>query len=139
MVKLTGKHRTEVNESIEAFRRHCIKFPKKTVNSRGKLFWGHHPAKNLLIQDTKSGKASNMKPKELWKSRKEYGDFSLDDFRKHIYQEKYRQLAGPYWQKKRNKLALKQHQKKIEQLYQEWLHNKWEDDMTDLTRDFAAL
>jgi len=43
-----------------------------------------------------------MKPQELWKSMAEYQEFSLSVFSKHIYQERTKRLAAPYWQHKRN-------------------------------------
>lgn len=139
MIKLTDKHRREIHQNIELFKRHRLKFPKNTASSRGKCIWRDHPASNILVCDTKSGNASKVKPKELWKSREEYQDFSLDDFRKHIYQEKYRQLAGPYWQKKRNKAALKDHEKRVEQMQQEWHHAKWVEDMDSVAEKLKML
>ena len=46
-----------------------------------------------LIEDTKSGKANVMMPKDLWESHDDYQAFLLDDFRGHIYQERSKQLA----------------------------------------------
>ena len=124
---------------IDSFNRHLLSCTKRVLTSRGKRFWGDHPAKDRLIDDTKSGKTRELKPKELWKSHEDYQDFSLKDFRKHIYQEKYRQLAGPYWQKKRNKAALKEQEKTVEKMYQEWQHTKWGVDMDDLVQELEVF
>ena len=132
MKKLTDKHRNEVNENIQLWKKHRQKFPTKSQTSRGKLFWCDHPAKKKLREDTKSGKTKIDTPKELWEGCDEYKQFSLEDFRKHIYQEKYLQLAGPYWQKKRNKLAMKEHDEAVEQMYNEWHHAKYKSDMDEL-------
>ena len=57
--------------------------------------------------DEEDGTARSMLPRNLWKSRKEYQDFTLKTFRKHIYQERLKQLAAPYWQHKRNEAGEK--------------------------------
>jgi hypothetical protein len=44
-----------------------------------------------------------MKPKQLWKLRTEYQAFPYDFFCKRVYEARSKQLAGPYWQVKRNK------------------------------------
>jgi len=50
--------------------------------------WHRSPAFRLLKQDIDDGKHKQMKPKELYESRPEYHtDFTLEEFRKHIYQE----------------------------------------------------
>jgi hypothetical protein len=59
------------------------------------------------VKDEESGTAKTMKPKTLWESREEYQDFPLRVFRKHIYQERTKQLSAPFWQHKRNKNAMK--------------------------------
>jgi hypothetical protein len=80
-----------------------------------------------------------MKPKELWTTHGDYQEFSLDDFRKHVYQEKYRQLAGPYWQKKRNKAAMKVHKKAVDKMYVEWQHTKLENDINEITQQISRV
>jgi hypothetical protein len=140
MVKLTDKHREHLRMQIEAFIRHRESCPQKTVSSRGKRLWHQHDAaKEQLRGDTLSGKAGMIKPSELWLTKECYQDFTLDDFRKHVYQEKYRQLAGPYWQQKRNKIALKEHLKQVEQTYQEWHQSKFDKDMDGLTDRLAKI
>ena len=139
MIKLTDKHREQIAQQVDAWQRHRMNCPQRTVSSRGKPIWHRHSARGVLVTDTKSGKAGKMKPKELWLSNEHYQDFSLDDFRRHIYQEKYRQLAGPYWQAKRNKIALKEHYKRVEKLYEEWHEAKHEKDMDHLVEEFQAI
>ena len=139
MIKLTDKHRKVINENIELWRQHCLKFPKKRLTSKGKLFWRDHPAKSELREDTKSGKTKNEKPSELWESSDKYKEFPMVDFCKHIYQEKYLLLAGPYWQNKRNKVAMKEHKDSVNKLYQEWQRAKWEIDTDELTEAFKNI
>ena len=57
MVKLTDKHRQQIEENIKLFKLHHSKIERKTATSRGKLFWRHHVANDLLVEDFKSGKA----------------------------------------------------------------------------------
>ena len=139
MIKLTSKHRERLESDIELFRLHRLKHPQMTISSRGKRIWNNHPAKLKLIADTSSGKAASMKPKQLWETLEEYQDFSLKDFRKHVYQEKYRQLAGPYWQQKRNKAAEKKHYEEVEKMYQEWQDAKLKDDGDRIIEGLSAL
>ena len=58
MIKLTDKHRINIKDDVVVFERHHRKIQKKTVTSRGKLFWGHHAANSLLVEDTKNDKAA---------------------------------------------------------------------------------
>ncbi|EJK44799.1 hypothetical protein THAOC_36630 [Thalassiosira oceanica] len=128
MIKLVRKHRSKIDSDIKDFLAYRRSHPQKCVSLRGKPIWNIHPAKLELIEDTKNGKTRQMKPKELWKTSEQYQDFVLEDFRKHIYQERYRQLAGPYWQQKRNKSAQKAHDDTVEKLLCEWHDAKLRDD-----------
>ena len=140
MIKLTDKHRKQVDLHIKRFEEHRrMCGPNRSVTSRGMPFWKDHQANNQLRDDTRSGKTKAMKPKELWESNVIYQDFSLDAFRKHIYQEKYKQLAGPYWQKKRNKAALRKHEEEVQKLREEALLNKYDGDMDDIVRGFKSI
>jgi hypothetical protein len=51
------------------------------------LPWHKSEAKKLLKQDIDDGKHLHMKPSELRGTRKEYEDFGLEVFRKHIHQD----------------------------------------------------
>lgn len=128
----------DVERDMKLVKRH-----KLTV--RGYPFWNTHRANKLLCEDVKSGKllllngnhdqhnntnfhiaflgkANEMKPKDLWKSRNEYKEFPLDVFRGHVHQEKRAQREGPYWQVKRNKKGLKKHNEHTKKLKEEWLN-----------------
>ena len=61
-----------------------------------------------------TGTIEKMKPQEIWATEEDYQSFDLNVFRKHIYQERRRQLAAPFWQVKRNKNARKQHKQVCE-------------------------
>ena len=64
-------------ESVKALRAPTDKTP-----------WHRSPAFRLLKQDMDDGKHKQMKPKDLYESQPEYHtNFTLEEFRKHIYQE----------------------------------------------------
>lgn len=50
--------------------------------------WHKSEAKPLLDKDMEEGKHLTMKPKELFQTRIQYREFSLEEFRKRIHQEK---------------------------------------------------
>ena len=79
-----------------------------------------HDASELLKEDAENGITTQMKPADVWASRSEYMDFPLEVFRKHIYQEKYKQLAKPYWQYFRNIMSGKLHELEVSKLEEEW-------------------
>jgi len=85
-------------------------------------FWEMHKASELLEKDEESGRAQELKPMALWKSRTVYQDFPIDVFCKHIYQLQSKQLAAPFWQYKRNMIARMKYEE-VERWMKEW-HNK---------------
>ena len=118
MKKLTNKRKSPIGEEEAAYRRDMLKILRNSKTSRGVPFWNNHLASEFLKKDETSGVAKEMRPKELRKSRKEYQDFSLSVFYKHIYQERTKQLAAPYWQHKRNK-----NEKKNSKRHKKWWKN----------------
>ncbi len=120
MKKLTSKRKDLIRAEEAACHRDMLKLPPNTRTNRGLPFWHRHLAAKLLVEDVKSGKSKTMKPCKLWESRKEYQDFPLRIFRKHIYQERTKQLAAPYWQHKRNKIAQKQFEEEVDKLADDW-------------------
>jgi hypothetical protein len=88
-----------------------------------------------------TGKANSMKPKELWKTRKEYKEFPLYVFRNHVHQEKRAQRETPYWIVKRNKKGLRKHNEHVKDLKRAWLDTNGKGDelmismMNDLKLD----
>lgn len=59
-------------------------------SQHNKIPWHRSEASCLLKQDMEEGLDKEKKPKDLYKSRPEYFDhFSLEEFRKHIYQRRY--------------------------------------------------
>ena len=90
-----------------ALRHDRLIIPIKTTTEYGDPRWDRHPAKKLLKIDVDENKHKVMTPRELWKARKEYQDFTngFKDtrkgkkvFQKHIYQEVYSRNQSAYWQ-----------------------------------------
>ena len=132
MSKRTETRKLLIQQEHRAFISDMISFPPKPVTSRGYPFWHTHPAYDLLEEDEMGGSTETMKPKELWKSRKEYQEFPLDVFRKHIYQLRTKRLAAPYWQYKRNRNARKHYEEELERMTTEWHHERFEKSMEDV-------
>lgn len=141
MIKLTDKRREQLDRDVKIFEEHMILFPRGSKTSRGKLFWDTHPSNGLLEDDTKSGKAKELKPKALWESREEYQEFDLDDFRGHIYQERSKQLAGAYWQHKLRRFAAKKHRREVRKMKRQvcqYKSNK-DEDIQELVDQWTSI
>jgi hypothetical protein len=57
-------------------------------NPLPRIPWHKSEAKPWLEKDMKEGKHLTMLPKELFQTRIQYHEFSLEEFRKHIHQER---------------------------------------------------
>ena len=90
------------------------------LTSRGQKFWDTHPAKQLLSEDVRKGKAKEMKPKELYSNNPIYQEFEQAVFRKHIYQEQRKQSEQAYWLVKKNLLELKKVVVEAHEIASEW-------------------
>ena len=123
MVKRTDKRKQSINDEYKAYQADMLKLPRCNTTTRGYPFWDTHKASELLKDDEESGRAKNLKPTALWKSRKEYQDFPIPVFRKHIYQLRTKRLAAPFWQYKRNMNA-KEKYEEGEKMMKEWHNNQ---------------
>jgi hypothetical protein len=67
---------------------HDLAIVKAGRSPTAKIPWHRSLAPPLLKQDVNDGRHKEMTPKELYGSRPEYSTgFTLEEFRKHIYQE----------------------------------------------------
>ena len=110
MAFLTSKRKEPLAREEEMYKRDMTKIPKKDKTSRDVPFWYTHPAAKLIkdqIADELAGKKKRTAPQKLWESRAEYKAFPLSVFRKHLYQDRTRQISAPYWQHRRNKKSQK--------------------------------
>ena len=122
MVIRTDKRKQSIRDEYKAYQDDMLKLPRCNKTTRGYPFWETHKASELLEKDEESGRAHELKPMALWKSRTEYQDFPIDVFRKHIYQLRSKRLAAPFWQYKRNMIARMKYEE-VERSMKEW-HNK---------------
>ena len=118
---LTKKRRELVREEEASYQRDLLKFPTN-VFDRDIPLWNTHAASEMLEQhvtEEMAGTVEKARPYALWKSQEEYQEFPLSTFRKHIYQERSKQLTAPFWQHKRNKIAKKKFDD-VELMMKEW-------------------
>lgn len=142
MATLTSKRKHLIDQEEESFKRDMSKLQERSnVTCRGYPFWHTHPASILLkdhVTDEMLGKVEKMKPHQLWNLTVEYQDFPLSIFRKHLYQERSKQLAAPYWQHKRNKNAQKKHEER-EEMLKEWNNMQMNRKVDSLIEDWGRL
>ena len=118
---------------------HC---PRKEKTSRGEHFWDTHAANILLqqdLKDIKEGRKEDLAPSELRASRKEYQDFTVRKFCKHVHQEKRSQREAAYWIPKRNKTGYQKHQDEVNALKNELDIRHFEEELTNIEDLFGAL
>lgn len=138
MKKLTNKRRNQIRDEEVSYERDMLKLPRNSKTSRGYPFWNDHLASELLQTDEMTGVAKEMKPVNLWESRLEYQDFPLAVFRKHIYQERSKQLSAPYWQHRRNKNAKKKFEE-AQEMMREWHQDKFGRDLEGMIDDWGRI
>ena len=131
MKLLTSKRKKLIKEEEEAYQREMLRLPRNESTSRSYPFWNTHPAADLL-------KAKKMKPIKLWESRPEYKDFPLSIFCKHIYQERAKKLARPFWQYKRNKDAMKQVEE-AQELMKDWHQTQCNQDIDKIFQEWGVF
>lgn len=138
-IHITARMRVQLDAEEDRFRQYCERFPAKELTIRGEPFWHKHPAKDLLAEDVESGLAYELKPELLRATRKEYQDFSLYSFRKHIHQEKEKQRATPYWRHKLKIQAMIQLVKDREVHRQEWMDRRDQVEVDKAEYSFGKL
>jgi hypothetical protein len=94
--------------------------PQKQITCRGTPFWSEHANEKMLDKDLKDGIGQNMKPKELRMSRREYQYFPYNYFCKRVHKVRYKQLAAPNWQVKRNKNGRDIHRLETNEMRKKW-------------------
>ena len=121
MIKLTKKRREMVQQQHRDFEQDVANFPPSQRTNRGEPFWHRHAANTLLKEDVESGTANLMTPGELWRTKSEYMEFKQKTFAKHVFQEKSKQRAAPYWQVKCKKICQKLREEQAEELKHDWI------------------
>lgn len=133
MLKRTNTRKRLLLDENKAYHDDMLKCPRRQETIRGYPFWDTHKASELLEEDEESGKAKELTPKELWATRKEYQDFPLSVFRKHIYQLRSKRSATIFWQYKRNMNARKKYEE-VEGMMKEWYSGRCDDLIEDLDK-----
>ena len=62
------------------------------------------------MKDVKEGKKAEQLPSKLRMIRKEYQEFSVKTFCRHVHQEKRNQREESYWTLKQNKTGMRKHE-----------------------------
>jgi len=91
-----------------------------------------------LAGDVKSSRANNLKPEALRKTSEEYQKFTEKTFRGHIYAEKEKQRAAPFWRMRRNIAARFQIEREQEEMRCQWMagrSNQVINDTADALKD----
>jgi len=132
MMKLTQLRRERLRREREAFECDRATFPPSERTVRDEPFWNRHVAKEKLKDDVERGLA-DVKPSKLRETRPEYKDFKPATFSKHVFQEKSKQRAAPYWQVKCKKIGQKLREEQVEELERNWIQSKkFETDLEDV-------
>jgi hypothetical protein len=79
-------------------------------------YWDGSEAQRLLKKDIERGRHTRYKPEMLRLKRPEYQEFTLDKFRKHIYQKTRVEKETPYWTYKKAKKEKKKERKRRKDL-----------------------
>lgn len=100
----------------QAYDIHRKNFPRKTHDSRGRPNWFGSIAEELLRADLDEGLYPFMKPEDIYHSRAEYMEYSLEVFRGHIHQSiktgKFRHTLKTKDQEKKAQSAAKREKMK---------------------------
>lgn len=136
---ILDKTRIDLDKTEDDFKKYCARFTAKNVTCQGEPFWNTHPAKHLLADDVKSGLAYELKPELLRHTRREYMEFTLHTFRKHIHQEKEKQRADPYWRHKRNIKAMMELAKQRGLNKEAWMETRVQSEIESATSALAQI
>lgn len=140
MVKLVQKRRETLQQQQIDFERDLANFPPRERTNRDEPFWNRHTARKLLKEDVESGRANLMKPGELRQTRPEYQDFKSSTFAKHVYQEKSKQRAAPYWQVKCKKICQRLREEQAEESKRDWIQRRrFETDLEDVIHQWDRM
>ena len=114
--KQVTKLKVAASTQQDAFERDRGLHPRRTHDRRGRLVFDMSSAKAKLREDVSNDAHLNTSPTRLHRSRPEYQQFSLDEFRPRIYQEVRRQKFIYYLACKR---AQKQQQRGLPDTWEE--------------------
>ena len=97
MRKAVLEARKRASEDEAALLKDRLLFPRPTHNHRGEPQWADHEASTLLEIDVSNNAHEGKQPIEVWDSRVQYKQFTLETFRGHLYQEIHTQKWRLQW------------------------------------------
>jgi hypothetical protein len=135
MEELTNRKKAIRDTEEAAYARHMIAFPRN-VTDRGKLYFDTSPAKSFLEEDVRNNVTNEMTPAVLRETREEYKEFSPKRFGKFVQQIKKKQRCKSFWQQTRKKIALREREKEIESMAEDWVEAERQREVDKLAEDF---
>lgn len=108
MVKMVMEGQVKALEDANDLYMDRLLHPREQYNARGEPEWVEHEAKDLLSIDMDEGLHKQMTKQELYNSRMQYQDFTLETFRGHVYQEEQTRKWREQWTDGRKEYALVQ-------------------------------
>jgi hypothetical protein len=136
MVEITNNKKAIRDEEEAAYARHMIAFPRNSVTDRGKPYFDTSSAKTFLEEDVRNNVTNEMTPAVLRETREEYKEFSPKSFGKFVQQIKKKQRCKSFWQQTRKKIALREREKEIESMAEEWVDRERRREVDKLAEEF---
>lgn len=85
--KQVSSEQSRIGRASHAFEDYRRRYPHRTHNNHGRrMMWFDTETKALLFDDVKKNKHEGMPPALFHKTRPEYQQYTLDEFRPKIYQ-----------------------------------------------------
>lgn len=85
--KQVKKENKEIEEATKAFQDYRMRHPERKTDNHGRKILGSDPeTKQLLLNDVRNNKHKELTPSNLRETRREYKQYTLDEFRPKIYQ-----------------------------------------------------
>lgn len=108
MVKMVKEGQAKAAEDAFDLFSDRLVHPRAKFNSRGEPEWVEHEAKELLAIDMDEGLHKKLTKQELYQTRLQYQEFTLETFRGHVYQEEQTRKWRDQWTDGKKKYALVQ-------------------------------
>ena len=108
MVKMVKEGQARALEDANHFYMDRMVHPRHKINARGEPEWVEHEAKELLAIDMDEDLHKKMTKLELYNSRLQYQEFTLETFRGHVYQEEQTRKWRDQWTDGKKKYAIVQ-------------------------------
>lgn len=91
------KYQERASRDHSAMKQDFKNFPRPSTTSSGEPIWDGSLAQSMLKRDVATGLHQDMSPKDFWKYREAYQEFTFAKFRKAMYKEKTSANERSYW------------------------------------------